>query len=1341
MKSAMRLLISLCLTIVFIAPVQAAFTASSGEIKVGEWNTRVSDIKVKAEKENIPVIAVGTAFGCTYCNQFYSILQSQKFKDWVAKSPYLFIYCYSGTGHWLTGEHAAFATWFGSGALPRIGYYWKKKDGTIVGGKEKSFAGRGVSADSLIKIFDEAFKDYSPTTQDDWDPADNVVSGATELTNIVAGATLTHVHTLDSAVDSADWFKIPVEKGKKYRFGIEKLNSESESVMFEAATGTNIVMDIAGSVTNIFASTAAEASTNALVFTALESGVVEICVSVDANSNAKASYALAYREYEDVEFSLKETAISVKENAAKAVLTVLRSGRLTDDVAVLVTTADGTAKAGVNYKAMSASEVVVGAGETNATFDVEIIDFPGTTGNLEFSVTVVNPENKANCASANVVIEDLDLPTDASDPGDDLKSGARRFEFTNQTQTMDSSSVLSSQDKVDWFKFAPFESGKTYQIKVPKGAYARRAGENEPDPEVTFYLPDGGVITNMTLRELEETPLRYNFVQRQVVQDEALYLSVTNKSSDSGVFTYSFAWQEWVLPIVSIDELSEITSKGNETKQQTITLSRTMNLEEEIAVTVAVDSVDGRIAASTNVVIFAAGAETAEFTITLSADGGLWKSNETFKVTVLEDDTVHQNIESAVHEREITLKTEMPEFDNDDGDSDINKSMLNATEMPVSKRPTTRSQLTLNGSDKIDWYKFAVTNGVEYAFELVGLDDAYQTNGVLSVELLLPGEDDSVQIDMTNCVGSIVRFVALQDGWAGICVKKIKDEPVSLAYGLKYREWVPATIELVDSAVEVSEFASFVRVGVRCVMDVPLPVDIMVRTCDGSATAGEDYVTIAKKLTWNETSSTTSVKYVEVPLKKLVSEYEGESETFRVYLDFETSDAIEGEIVEQTVTIAEVDKGVVGNFSIDAYKLGDAEFSRYRASAVAATAGETGEIRIIRKGGNAGKVTVSLTWANSVAKPIEIEFGDLETEKVVQFVIPETEGAYASRQTYRIAMKTSDKNAKVVNGTLTFAVTDNDLLMSTYAKDKANIPFVAAGNTWYVSAEGSVRSKTLKAKSVATLSASLNGSGVLSFRPVIEGEGEIIVKAGNRELEQTEVDGVVSVTVPSGMQRVTVAFRAGVDGAWMSLEDVIFEPSAEFNRIGTFNGMVGYGDEAGAAKITVAKSGRFTGKFTFPSNKVWTVTGVLDENGETGNAVVRRMKDIYESVQVKISEDGSLQLQSAESVAPNFDAVAYRDAWNDRPLPQSHVGYSDLLGKTLELSDGAGINLTFRISARGIAQAAGTVDGRRVSASATVVVEPDGDSAWLAPCFSGIESVDRFIFKKENEVWSVTIVE
>ncbi|MBQ9432451.1 MAG: hypothetical protein IJU44_12970 [Kiritimatiellae bacterium] len=1309
------------------------YFVSNGETKIGEWNSNITQTIAKGETDNIPIVMVGTAFGCTFCANFESsILPNQKFKQWVADSPYYFLYAYSGSGWWTTKELKAFIDIVGNGGLPRIGGYWKKKDGTVIGGQQVSFVGRGYSVDHYISFWDNLFKDYNPNVNDQWDPADDTNGGATDLGSPVAETAVTELHYMNAAgdhPDKADWFKLNLAQGKRYSL-YQDLST------YENAAPKVDVIDPSGNVIKTMSTQTEMFIESPCVFTAEATGTYYVKFYYDG-SVGRSSYKLAYREFEEVAYGFKQTEITVKENATNVVLTLTRSGRMTDSVSARVSTTDGTARAGVDYTALTGASVTFAANKTEATVSVPVIDIPGNQGNKSFTVTCMNPEDGAG-AECLVTIEDLDIPADDKDPGDDTRDGATAFAIVDQTSSVKESEgasrVVSGSglDAEDWYVFSALEQGKTYQVKVPTGAYTKRPATAASDPTVKFFLGAADEpFHTATLAELMASPYRF-----EAEGSGDLTVLVVNEVSDGTVFTYDLAWQEWVLPVVGFSsDAAAVASAAQADTSVTVTLKRTKNLEEAITVQVAVSGVEGRVNAVTSEVRFAAGSDTATLTVPILADGGFWKPEETFTLTVLEDAAVHQNAEGAVHLQTMTLKTAMSEFDADDGDANSNVNAANATALTVSKRPTTRSGLTLNGSDKGDWYSFPVEKDVEYAFEIVDVLPETDEMPPLEVKVLLPGEGETTTVPLDECLGATCRFIPATSGTVAIGISRTADDPQSVSYGLKYREWVPATIGFTTNAIEVSEFASSVRIPVQCDMEVSLPASVAVKTRDGTAKAGEDYVTLDTILSWDEHSPSSSVKYTTVNLKKLIAEYEGVFEEFEVYLDFDESEGLPGEITSLSVKVIEVDTGSVGTFSIAGYSLdGGMTLKPYQAKQIPVIEGEELKVKVVRIGGNAGEVGLTLTWADGTTA--KATMADLETETWIDVYIPDSDGQYVARQVKSLTLTTGIKSAKTQNATLNFSITDSDAALQTYSVSKTSIAVETFGNAWYVGANGLIRTKTsVKANDKMSMTATLRGPGTLSFKKIQTGSGTIMVLSGSTALGLSEHDGVVSAQIPAGTRRITITFTATSVGASLAVDELTFTPNESFFNIGTFYGDVMLNEQIrGLATLTATSSGRVSGKLTVPPNQIWIVTGKLVD-GATDDAVVRRARAVLENSVIAVTNQGELDAQAGMGSGMEFDVIGARNGWSDRPLIGTYAESEGLLGQTIEYSDNDG-ELIFKVGANGSTRVVGTYYGKRISAS-VVPFARDG-RMWAVLVNSALPNGILFKFSCDEDVWSVT---
>ena len=1223
----------------------------SETVNLGEWNKNCAAVIDKAKAENVPVVAVASQFGCAYCAALYtSTLNTQAFLNWCSSKPWYFAYAYSGTGNW-GGTHPIYEI-LKLGPMPRVVGYWKKKNGTIVGGIGTEFAGRDKAATYgyITSYFEKLFADYSPNAADDWDPADDTEANATVLTPMVALQEHgTHTLSADSdQPDTADWFKMTVVADKRYRLGVSEwglsAGSINVTVRYGQTTKTVSLEELAADP----------------ILISGYAGTVSICFRT-STSSSQGSYKLAYREFEEAVFSFEKAELTVNEDAGNVELKVLRTGRLTDSVYAVVSTTNLTAEAGVNYVAIANQQLTFKPGETEKPVTLKVKDIKGSQGDRDFLVSL-RGEDTPDKTALTVTIKDLDVTTDASDPADDAKETATVLEMTDEASVLPEKHVLSPVDVDDWYSLGSVNEGETYLVKTTE--YSARP-KTSASPKV--YLSIGGEQVGV----LPLDGMAHKFV---ATKSGTLLADVKNETPEStGVYGYNLSWQHWVLPKVSLGGEKLVTTSGI---SRAVLVTRGLNLEEPLTVPVEVRSTDDRVASATNKVSFAAGVDTATLLVKVGLDDGFWAADEEVVIAILDTGVGKDYQLGDADTQTIVLKTQMPEMDPYDYTSVL--------ETPQKRR--TDVNATLNGSDTEDSFTIRVEAGVEYVFSIsdVTASIEFDVPSSLSVSMSLPGKGKE-SVPLADCLGKSYHFTPEAAGDVLISVTKAKDAPVSLKYRLSYREWVPATIGFVKDSFIVSELASSVSIGVKCEMDVPVEVSVTVLTEDGTAVAGEDYKATRETLSWNETSSASSVQYVRIPLLKLANVYEGKSEKFKVRLDFSESDALDGEIAEATVQIEESDAGAIGSFVIDSFVIGTASASKYQTRSIAVTEGEKVTVNVKRVGGNAGQVVLDFAWNDGV-KVGPLMFEDLEVEKSLELTIPSTEGSYVAKAVKRLSMTTAAKGVKLSHNYLTFAVSDLDKPLSEYRVERGNIPFAASGNDFYLDG-GVIRSKTLVAGGRAVLNTTLKGEGTLRFTPVVTGSGTVSVKVGSQASVVLDKGKEAAVAVPAGTQRIVITFSASASGSCLTIEGESWIPGEAFYRVGTFNG---FGKVLGGdvtATITVDARGRVSGRLTGSDKRTCSVSGNLSEGVKIRSGSMY-IPDAEAEIVFDIDEAGAWTLSSGEELSLS----GTRAGWADKPLTGLELENQDLLGTEpadVVLENG-GV-LTLKVSATGAVRMAGKV--------------------------------------------------
>lgn len=1364
-KLALFLVAAACVTV-----GEAAITTTGvGEPpKAGVWSKDVDLVRKRANAEGLPVFMVASSTGCEFCSAFKSgVVTSKTFTNWMAKhgeasdQPYLFLMVTAQMGNWTSGQPKKIADWITLGSLPRVSCYWYADGKEKLNAAKNVMAGRGKDASYYINWFEGKTAGYGKPKTDEWDPKDDKAGGATLIepdeTEGLNPESKHGPHTLfASANDRADWFRMPVKKDVRYRVALDGYSCDGKApaiVLSNAVAKTTLT---------------AEQMKAGHVFAAGVTGDLYIQVAAGDDST-KASYSLSYRVYPKVVFEFAAPSYNVKEDKGSVKLTVRRTTRLSDAVKFKVWTVNGSATAPADYSATT-NTVTMTNFQYDAYVTIPVKDRGGVQGDRDFTVRLSNlSETEEQQASATVTIEDVDNPYDKfdrqkpEDKGDETPATATKYamlELAQSGKTQDGTDrVLSNKDLNDWFAFTnALKGGCTYQVKV--GDFGKRPATESGSPAVNFFYglekaEAGDAFARTTLDYIQNSAQgKWRFQVPSEQDGKMLYLQITNTTQSTAIFNYNLEWREWVLPILSFEtnEWSVTSLKG---KEQTVEIPilRLNNLEEDIVAKVAVESSDPRVKSVTNEVRFAKSTRptlddqlVTYMKLKIGGDDGLWAPDTTFTVRILEDVTVHLLPgEIADHEMTVTLGTSMPERDALHGEPG-NDEAKGAFELTMDRRPQLLTSLTLNGEDVDDWYVFDVEGGKEYAFQVRNLVPGEDPASVpVNVTVTYPSDDPTspatTNLTIAALSAGLLKISPILDGEAYVHFHKTADEPASVVYDLMYREYVPSEVYLPKDAISVSEYASSVCIPVCAFMEVPLPMSVVVKTEDGTAKAGEDYVALTTTVSWTEAElseeQTNYVKYVNVDLKKTMAAYEGK-ETFDVLLDVSDSIAMLSEdkgFPRLTVTISDADKGNVGSFRIGEYVLGGVT-NDFTSKAIAAGAGEPVTVRVFRDG-NAGKVTATLKWSEGGQSETCV-FDDLETEKWVDLTVPASDGEYRARHDAKLSLTTDRKDAKVVRGTMTFSVTDADTTLAGYAADLRNVPLTSSGNAWYVNAAGDIVSKVLKAGASAAFKAKLKGPATLSFTCT---DPELITVSGGTLVKNSE--GEVVIELAQGSKTVTVTAKATANATQVGISDIRFKPTEAFNRRGNFVGWVR--DESGIVgrvNFTVSTKDKLSGKFTFAGNRVYSFSGTVTD-GVSGEFRARRTNgDAMERLVISIDEDGlfGIRQDSADIGAGS------RNGWSDRPLVGAFAEQAELLGDYQTASFALQADAekapycgyaSITVSKEGCAKFAGLANGRSYTASATAFVV-DGDTGALAAVPALKEATDGTVYlTKTNGVYAL----
>ena len=134
----LRKLLTSCLAALGVSVANAAdVDYSTGEVKLGEWNTNFDKAKAYADANNIPLIAYWGESTCAWCSQMINNgLRDEEFTKYQKARKLVMVY-YHGAN-----KVTDYKQWIMKNAgsdWPFMAIYWKKPDGTTV---EKHFTGR-----------------------------------------------------------------------------------------------------------------------------------------------------------------------------------------------------------------------------------------------------------------------------------------------------------------------------------------------------------------------------------------------------------------------------------------------------------------------------------------------------------------------------------------------------------------------------------------------------------------------------------------------------------------------------------------------------------------------------------------------------------------------------------------------------------------------------------------------------------------------------------------------------------------------------------------------------------------------------------------------------------------------------------------------------------------------------------------------------------------------------------------------------------------------------------------------------------------------------------------------
>jgi uncharacterized delta-60 repeat protein len=131
----------------------------------------------------------------------------------------------------------------------------------------------------------------------------------------------------------------------------------------------------------------------------------KIVVAGTSPENGRAEFGLARLQNDQLQFSAP--AYTVSENGGTATITIARAGGTTGTVSAVVSTSNGSAKAGTDYTPVSTT-VVFNSGETSKTITIPILSDGLVDGNETVLLTLSNPSGAGIGNPATAVLTSVD---------------------------------------------------------------------------------------------------------------------------------------------------------------------------------------------------------------------------------------------------------------------------------------------------------------------------------------------------------------------------------------------------------------------------------------------------------------------------------------------------------------------------------------------------------------------------------------------------------------------------------------------------------------------------------------------------------------------------------------------------------------------------------------------------------------------------------------------------------------------------------------------------------------------------------------------------------------------
>ena len=484
------------------------------------------------------------------------------------------------------------------------------------------------------------------------------------------------------------------------------------------------------------------------------------------------------------------------ENAANSQFTITLSEASEQDITVSYATSDGTATAGADYTAISATQLTIAAGATTATFNVGVLADSLDEANETVTLTLSSAGNATISDAIGILTITDDDATPSVDFNATSSNGAESA--SSKALTVDLSAA-SGRDVTVNYAITGTATGSGTDFTLANGTLTISAG----DTSGTITIAS---IINDTLDEANETVI--------------VTLSSPGNATLGSDKTHTYTINDNdATPSLSINDVSGNETAGN--RQFTVTLSAASGL----AVTVNYATSDGTATAgadytaiSATQLTIAAGATTATFNVGVLADS-LDEANETVTLT-LSSASSSASISDATGTLTITDDDATPSLSIADvsGNETAGNRQFTVTLSAAAGRAVTVNYATSDGTATAGADYTATSGSVTIA---AGATTATFNVGVLADSL--DEANETVTLTLSSATNA-----SISDATATLT---ITDDD--------------ATPSLSIADVSGNETAGNRQFTVTLSAASGLTVTVNYATSDGTATAGADYTAIS----------------------------------------------------------------------------------------------------------------------------------------------------------------------------------------------------------------------------------------------------------------------------------------------------------------------------------------------------------------------------------------------------------------------------------------------------------------------------------------------------------------